>query len=116
MKWQQQFEDYKLEKARTFLQNRQVTDLKKSEGGYSATVIDRGSLAVTVKIREDGSLRMNCSCPVARNCVHMAAVLYAATADEKKEMAQQGEPGPDADGPEAPKRRGKKAKGLVDRK
>ncbi len=115
MKWQQQFEDYKLEKARTFLQNRQVTDLKKSEGGYSATVIDRGSLAVTVKIREDGSLRMNCSCPVARggrNCVHMAAVLYAATADEKKEMAQQGEPGPDADGPEAPKRRGRKAKGL----
>lgn len=87
MKWQQQFEDYKLEKAKIFLQNRQVIDLKKSESGYSATVLDRGSLAVTVKIREDGSLRMNCSCPVARggrNCVHMAAVLYAVAAEEEK--------------------------------
>jgi len=83
--WKKHFEQYTLDRAREHYLNKKVLDYEEKKGGCDAAVIDRGRHAVSIRIREDGSLRMSCDCPVARggrNCVHMAAALYAMEARE----------------------------------
>ncbi len=80
IQWKNKFDQGALARAQAAYQNKKVTDLEKTAGGYRAAVLGRLRNEVSVRLRDDGHMRLTCTCPVARggrSCEHMAAVLYA---------------------------------------
>ncbi len=80
IQWKNKFDESVLERAKASYLNKKVTDLEEVKGGYRAAVLGRVRNEVLVRVREDGHMRLTCSCPVAKggkSCEHMAAVLYA---------------------------------------
>lgn len=93
--WRQKFEPGTLERGRECFRNKKVRDLTATDSGYKATVMERPRCEVTVRMEKGRPGWMNCSCLVARsgrNCVHMAAVLYAIAEKEEAER-QRGKAG-----------------------
>ncbi len=85
IQWKNKFDQSALERGEASYLNKKVTDFEKVKGGYRAAVLGRQRNEVSVRVREDGHMRLNCSCPVAKggkSCEHMAAVLYAIEMEE----------------------------------
>ena len=85
IQWKNKFDRSALERGEASYLNKKVTDFEKVKGGYRAAVLGRQRNEVSVRVREDGHMRLNCSCPVAKggkSCEHMAAVLYAIEMEE----------------------------------
>ena len=83
--WKNWFQPHILERGRTYFEEGRVSDLERTEDGYTATV--EGTEEYEVEILLDGnSLEdMLCDCPYAEGgntCKHMAAVLFAISAAE----------------------------------
>jgi len=88
IQWKDKFDQSVLERGKASYLNKKVADLEAVKGGYRAAVLGRQRNEVAVRIREDGHMRLTCSCPVAKggkSCEHMAAVLYAV--EEKEKLA-----------------------------
>lgn len=84
--WKNWFQPHILERGRTYFEEGRVSDLERTEDGYTATV--EGTEEYEVEILLDGnSLEdMLCDCPYAEGgntCKHMAAVLFAISAADR---------------------------------
>lgn len=91
IQWKNKFDQSVLERGEASYLSKKVTDLEKVKGGYRAAVLGRQRNEVAVRVREDGHMRLTCSCPVAKggkSCEHMAAVLYAIEMKEGGEEAR----------------------------
>ena len=78
--WEKSFNQDALEWGQTLFLNHRVVDLKKTENGYTAAVLDRERFKVSATMKNDKPVRLHCQCPMAklgRGCKHAAALLYA---------------------------------------
>ncbi len=83
MKWKQKFKQNTLEKGEKFYLDKRVADFAVTSIGYKAVVLGTQIFEVSIKMENEEPVGMRCSCPAAkagRSCEHMAAVLYAAEA------------------------------------
>lgn len=89
--WKNWFQPYILERGRTCFDEGRVSELERTEDGYTATVEGTEEYEVEVLLDGDSIEDMICDCPYAEDgnvCMHMAAVLFAAAAAESsKEKA-----------------------------
>ena len=83
--WKNWLQSHILERGQTCFDEGRVSDLERTEDGYTATV--EGTEEYEVEILLDGDFieDMICDCPYAEDgnaCKHMAAVLFAVSAAE----------------------------------
>lgn len=83
--WKNWFQPHILERGRTCFEEGRVSDLERTEDGYTATVEGTEEYEVEILMEGDAIEDMLCDCPYAEDgntCKHMAAVLFAASAAE----------------------------------
>lgn len=89
--WKNWFQPHILERGRTYFDEGRVSDLERTEDGYTATVEGTEEYEVEILLDGDSIEDMICDCPYAEDgnaCKHMAAVLFAVSAAESsKEKA-----------------------------
>lgn len=84
--WEKNFNQDTLEWGLTFFLEQRIVDLKKTDTGYTAAVLDKERYKVSAIMRNDKPVRLRCQCPMAklgRGCKHMAALLYAIDAENQ---------------------------------
>lgn len=84
--WKQMFGNSTLERGKASYLNKRVADLTETDGMYRAAVLGRERYEVSIRVNDDGMVRMRCSCALARSgskCEHMAAVWYAIEAGKR---------------------------------
>ena len=83
--WKNWFQLHILERGRTYFEEGRVSDLERTEDGYTATVEGTEEYEVEILLEGDTIEDMLCDCPYAEDgnaCKHMAAVLFAISAAE----------------------------------
>ncbi len=83
--WKNWFQPHILERGRTYFDEGRVSDLERTEDGYTATVGGTEEYEVEILLDGDFIEDMICDCPYAEDgnaCKHMAAVLFAVSAAE----------------------------------
>ena len=83
--WKNWFQPHILERGRICFEEGRVSDLERTEDGYTATVEGTEEYEVEILMEGDAIEDMLCDCPYAEDgntCKHMAAVLFAASAAE----------------------------------
>ena len=83
--WKDRFQPHILERGRTYFDEGRVSDLERTEDGYTATVKGTEEYEVEILLEGDSIEDMFCDCPYAEDgtaCKHMAAVLFAVAAAE----------------------------------
>lgn len=83
--WKNWFQPHILERGRTYFDEGRVSDLERTEDGYTATVEGTEEYEVEMLLDGDSVEDMICDCPYAEDgnaCKHMAAVLFAVAAAE----------------------------------
>jgi len=78
--WQDWFQPHILARGQNYIDEGRVSELERTEDGYSAIVDGTEEYEVEILLDEDSIEDMTCGCPYAEDgnyCKHMAAVLFA---------------------------------------
>ena len=83
--WKDRFQPHILERGLAYFDEGRVSELERTEDGYTATVKGTEEYEVEILLEGDSIEDMFCDCPYAEDgtaCKHMAAVLFAVAAAE----------------------------------
>ena len=83
--WKDWFQPHILERGRAYFDEGRVSELERTEDGYTAIVEGTEEYEVEILLEGDSVEDMLCDCPYAEDgtaCKHMAAVLFAVSAAE----------------------------------
>ena len=83
--WKDRFQPHILERGLAYFDEGRVSELERTEDGYTATVKGAEEYEVEILLEGDSIEDMFCDCPYAEDgtaCKHMAAVLFAVAAAE----------------------------------